>query len=137
MAITCCSPNRPREKVSLRVLLEGTWEREVKEIREALSPSLVRVIWDTRVAGPERESRQLPGNVIRKRPGGQVVWGFANESERWAFNWSDRGKPLEGFEPKGSCGLVYIFTGSFCLASILRVGTGFNVEAEAPFYEAF
>lgn len=52
---------------------------------------MVRVSWDTRVAGPERGSRQLPGNVIRKRPGGQVVWGFASESERWAFSWSDRG----------------------------------------------
>lgn len=38
-----------------------------------------------------------------------------------------------GFEPKDSCGLIYIFTGSFGLTSILRVGTGFNVEAEAPF----
>lgn len=94
---------------------------------------MLRVSWETRVAGPERGHRQLPGNVIRKRPGGQVVWGFANESECWAFNRSDKRKPLEGFEPKDSCGLVYIFTGSFCLTSILRLGTGFNVEAEAPF----
>jgi len=27
---------------------------------------MVRVSWDTRVAGPESGSRQLPGNVIRK-----------------------------------------------------------------------
>ena len=51
----------------------------------------MRISWETHVAGPERGCRQLPGNVIRKRPGGQVVWGFASESECWAFNCSDRG----------------------------------------------
>lgn len=90
------------------------------------------------MAGLERESRQLPGNLIRKRPGGQVVWGFANESERWAFNWSDRGsQPLEGFEPKGSVSGCVHFHRIILLASILRVGTGFNVEAEATICEAF
>ena len=98
MAVTYCSPNRLREKVSLRrwylrkAMREREREREVKEYcGKASSPSTLRISWETRVAGPERGRRQLPGNVIRKRPGGQVVWGFASESECWAFNCSDRG----------------------------------------------
>ena len=45
-------------------LIERERRREI--LWKALSPSMVRVSWDTRVAGPESGSRQLPGNVIRK-----------------------------------------------------------------------
>lgn len=89
---TLASPNRFMEKVSEEVILEGTGERrEGRKYVKGLEPQLGGESSDTCVL---RDLRGKAGNYQKRdqKETRELLCGVsANESERWAFNWRDRG----------------------------------------------